>query len=377
MMNRRAEPSYLALATESPMLEGYVAMLEAQALTQVALNVDTLPSDVFTGHWLSSERSAAAAELADATRAHSRASSVPVARSDEVATAFKRAFMVLKRVSVETAAALCAQSCEVEWCDDDDDDDAPEPFASLLFLGGPLDGLADGDGGGRLTESTLGSCHQCKRKTIIRRCQRQRSASATLSEEARPDVNQVCGRAFCSACVKKYPPLDENGHDTSGVFCCPTCRGLCSCRACSRARVGGPKKLKGRPEEWIGRETQGRDPSSAGSPAAAETTGGTAVQALRYAPSGELLSLAEACDDEAAPRDIDLDSSVDHLSQAADLLPPSYRSCRASCPACQHRHKLRIAFCAPPKGARVLVPYKCVKCARAFGLIVATCHLQQ
>lgn len=362
----RPEASYLALGDEAAMIEDYTASFEAQALTHDILTADDISADAFTGDWLSSGRVTLAGEFADAASAHARARTAPVTRSEEVSAAYKRAFLVLERLSEATAAALCGQACEVEWCDDDDDG-ATEPFASLLFRGGPLDGSADDGGAGQPLENTLGSCHQCKRKTIIRRCQRQRSTTNTSLWETMTESRYVCRRAFCAACVKKYPPLDEDGSDqSSGIFCCPTCRGLCSCRACSRARVGGPKKLKGRPEQWIGREEPWLDPSSA-----AEPNGDVNVHTLLCEPNGEPLSLPDAFDGEpVAPRAADLDASADQRPPASDRPLPSARSCRARCPACQHRHKLRIAFCEPPEAAKVLVPYRCVKCARAFGLVL-------
>ncbi|KAJ1631845.1 hypothetical protein T492DRAFT_45915 [Pavlovales sp. CCMP2436] len=255
----------------------------------------------------------------------------------------------------------------------------------------------------------LGSCHQCKRRIVVRRCEHSqpihvlRSGAIILEEER-------CRRSFCTSCSGKYS--NEDASDPlyrSGIFRCPSCRGLCTCKSCLRTRAGGPKP--GRRSKQLANAAV--DPADAAydAPSAAfrvhEGEGpvgllaapppATAVQQLQAV---QLLHAEEeaahplASQEQAAHALVgasvpagqgahpvamvdDTPSIVPTPLCAAPPAPvpaaPAERKVLAVCPGpdCAMEHRLRVrSVSAGPGDAAVRLAFACTRCARPFHVVL-------
>jgi len=246
-----------------------------------------------------------------------------------------------------------------------------------------------------------GSCHQCKRRAAVRKCEHSVIISKCRNGVDHEEM-ESCLRGFCSSCLERYPHMDRvNCKGPGDVWRCPSCRGVCKCRSCVRSREDGRlgyrrKRLKAgmdgsrpSPSNTCPQHTAKRKAASPAAAPAVQRAAPTLEQApdegrhvapieaeAALAPPLEPTSTAVGLRTCGVPDAPGILPAATHSSPVGvrDPTPPStpvkevYVRCHARCPTCEHPHIIRV--CRRDTPASVVAPVPCVKCKRIFSLRV-------
>lgn len=269
------------------------------------------------------------------------------------------------------------------------------PQAEAIPTHDAVDGRSDAPAAADAAPTmTLGSCHQCKRRLLVRRCAHEELVF--VQRKGRLDQQyERCRRSFCATCLRRYAAEqpDEPKY-RPGIFRCPSCRRMCVCKPCQRQRgaitapnrkasAGGGAHGSQPPQPAVPATVPVPAPASQGPPPTPAET--PLSQTLEAEPSTQLPSASATAADEPAyiPAAALLSLSASHPDAAGAVAAATCpgaptrsasvtMKCKLTCPGCACVHRVRI------QGSRdalerepQLIAYACRECSWHFHVRIA------